>query len=486
MNNSTRSLLCAAGTFAVASCAVFGPTIPQRQRSNSPDSSLREADPFIQPEVELGGPDLPDANTAEEPSEAPAAQRSRIGGGELVSLELRGTSLGQALHMIAELGQVNIYLGPGLDRMLDASFPAVVLDDALNALLARNGMRMREEPAGIFWVEVADGSESAVGHFKVQSIDAAEIQPQLTALVGGTSQVIVDGPQNLVMIKGPRRDVDVVRDYLRNADRLKRQVLMEVRIIEASLLSTFQLGISGIVDGTLNGDALTLTQALGTLDQSFNLQFTSGNVDATLQAVSRYVGIQLVSSPKVLAVTGTQATIEVIEEIPYINTTTTTSGTTAGTGSQVVEEVLFKEAGIKLKVTPTVQEHGILQIKIDQDFSEVTGFLNGIPSLDSRKLASTFLVPDQGTLVLGGLLQKRREQTDKGVPLLMDIPLLGRLFRSDDDSGRQRELLVFITPRILDFEEARGLAGRYQERFEERQRAIGLTSAQKPAGEPKH
>ena len=308
----------------------------------------------------------------------------------------------------------------------------------------------------------------------------------MTALVGLSSQLVVDAPQNLVMVKGPRRDVELVRDYLQDADKLKRQVLVEVRIVEASLSDAFQLGISGIVDGSLAGDALTLTQALTTTDQSVKLQFKSGDVDATLQAMAKYIGIQLVSSPKVMAVTGTEANIEVIEEIPYINTTTTTTGTTGGIGSQVTEVVLFKEAGIKLKVTPTVQEHGILQIKIDQEFSEVTGTFNGIPVLDTRKLASIFLVPNQGTLVLGGLLQKRREQTDKGIPGLMDLPLIGRLFRSDDDTGRQRELLVFITPRILDFDEGRLLADRYQSRFEKRLRSAGLSKAGANQNAPEH
>lgn len=471
---------------ALAGCAILEPTIPQRQVLNSPTRELERQEPFFAPEVELGEPrDAVEAPPVE--AVAPAKPpRSRVGGPEPVSLEFRGTNLGQALHMIAELGRVNVYLGPGLDRPIDASFPSVTLDDALTTLLAQNGLCMREEPPGVFWVEIADGSEPAIGRFKVQSIDALEVQPQLAAMVAPLGQVIVDGPQNLVFVRGTRRDVDLVERYLADADRLKRQVLMEVRIVEASLTDSFQLGLSGVLDGSLSGDALTLTQALSTLDQSFSLQFTSTSVDATLQAIARYVGIQLVSSPKVLAVTGTEAVIEVVEEVPYVNTTTTTTGTTAGTGSQVVEEVLFKEAGIKLHVTPTVQERGVLQIKIDQEFSEVTGTFNGIPVLDSRKLASVFLVPDRGTLVLGGLLQKRRSQTDKGVPLLMDIPLIGRLFRSDDDEARQRELLVFITPRVLDLGEAAEIAGKYQDRFEARQRAIGLTREErartKPAG----
>ena len=485
MQITLRNFVQLASIAVLGACAAFAPTIPQRQlRNDSPGNSDAHA-PFEQPEVDLSGPEAPPVEASADSEPAPTP-RSRIGTNELVSLELRGTNLAQTLHLIAELGKVNIYLGPGLDREIDASFPSVVLDDALSALLTHNGLRMREEPAGIFWVEFADGSESAVGRFKVQSIDAAEIQPHLAALVGTTSQLIVDGPQNLVMVKGPRRDVDLVRDYLHDADRLKRQVLIEVRIIEAHLSDAFQLGISGIVDGSISGDALKLTQALATPDQSVKLQFTGGNVDATLQAMSRYIGIQLVSSPKVVAVTGTEANIEVIEEIPYINTTTTTTGTTGGVGSTVTEEVLFKEAGIKLKVTPTVQEHGVLQIKIDQEFSEVTGTFNGIPILDTRKLATIFLVPDQGTLVLGGLVQKRREQTDKGIPGLMDIPFLGRLFRSDDDSGQQRELLVFITPRILDFDEARELAGRYKGRFEKRVRSLGVSQDAAKDGAPAH
>ena len=121
-----------------------------------------------------------------------------------------------------------------------------------------------------------------------------------------------------------------------------------------------------------------------------------------------------------------------------------------------------------------MQEGGVIQLSISQEFSEVVDYFLGIPVLDSRKVINQFLVNGRETVVIGGLMQDRVSETDRGVPVLMHIPLLGRLFRSDEDRIEKRELLVMITPRVLDPAEAADLAGRYEQRFEERSRAIGL------------
>ena len=180
------------------------------------------------------------------------------------------------------------------------------------------------------------------------------------------------------------------------------------------------------------------------------------------------------TSPKLLALDNTESLIEVVEEVPYVNTTATTSGTTGGVGSTIVEEVLFKETGMSMTVTPTIQEGGMLQIAIDSTYSEVISFFNEIPVVDSRHIQTAFLVEDRHTIVLGGLVQKRRAETDRGIPGLMHLPVVGRLFRSDADDEEQRELLVFITPRIMGENEADAVTERYDQHFRSQRKALGM------------
>ena len=106
------------------------------------------------------------------------------------------------------------------------------------------------------------------------------------------------------------------------------------------------------------------------------------------------------------------------------------------------------------------------------------GYFQGIPVLDTRNLSTVMLVQDQQTVVLGGLIQDSVLEDDTGVPGLMDIPLVGRLFRSDVESRQKRQLLIFITPRILEPHEAALLAREVQNEYSETTRLAGVSSVE--------
>ncbi len=409
--------------------------------------------------IDLGTPDLSNQSAPQE--------RVRIGDDQLYNLDLGQAPLGEAIHMIAQRAGVNIYLDDEFNESIDASFPSVTLDDALSTLLERNGLRLVNGPGEIYWVERADGSQPALAEFQLSSIRAEDISSNVRELVGGNTKVVVDTAHNYVMVRGTAGDVNAVEAYLRGVDRLKPQVLIEVHLFEVRLDDSFDYAAQGNSNGTISGDTLSILQSFGTPGAPFSATLTDDDFTLTIQALRRYVALELLSSPRVLAVTNTEAIVEVVEEIPYIETTSTTTGTTAGVGSTVQESVQFKEAGIKLRVTPTIQADGVLQIAIFQELSEVVDTFNEIPVLDTRTLGSSFLVRDRETIVLGGLMQDRHSEVDRGVPLLMHIPLLGQLFRSDADQVEKRELLIFVTSRILDPAQAARLAPHYQDTYRE-------------------
>ncbi|MCP3917326.1 MAG: hypothetical protein GY711_17405 [bacterium] len=395
--------------------------------------------------------------------ELEADEAPLIGDDSVRTFEFRDMPLAEAIHLIAADAGINIYLNAGMDERIDASFPGVTTHDALRAILGRNGLALAEEPEGIFWVQRADGTQPGMSRFSLRSINAADVEEQVRALVGDRATVVFDTNQNVVLVHGSQNDVELVAAYLDVADQLKPQVLVEVNIFEARIDERFELGFEHLGDTDVDGDALTLMQNLRGPSSAFELTLEGSHLTSTLAALRRYVGIELISSPRVMSITNTESSIEVVEEIPYVNVTSTTE-TDAG-GVSVLEEVQFKEAGIKLKVTPTVQEAGILQIDIDQEFSEVVDVFNNIPVLDSRHLVSHFLVSDRQTIVLGGLMHDASRDVNEGVPGLMHVPLLGRLFSRDEDTNEKRELLIFLTPRILDPHEAARMAKKYQSSY---------------------
>ncbi|KAA3606729.1 MAG: hypothetical protein DWQ01_17080 [Planctomycetota bacterium] len=472
--NRFLSIMVALCWMAVAiGCQVFEPTVPELQRNPADQLPPAPANLMEQcPELDLGQP----FEAMGVPDPLPEVEIPSIGDQRRYSFEFRDISLSQALHFIAQQAEINIYLDSGLDQPVDASLPSVTFDEALAVLLKRNGMKLVEDPPGVYWVDQADGNQEASVSFQVQSINAADIEANLKALVGEEAVVIVDGSQNRIMVRGRQKDLDLIRDYLKSVDRLQRQVLIEVRILEVSLDERFELGISaGLHDRPLGDHSYDILQAFTTPASNFTLQFNSeqGGADATIQALSKYLTVNVVSSPRVMAITNTEASIQVIQEIPYTKVTASTSTSDSGAGSQVLEEVEFKEAGVTLKVTPTIQESGVLQIKIDQVISDVVDFFNSVPVIDSRDLKAQFLVHDRDTIVLGGLMQNRNTKTDTGIPVLMEIPLIGRLFRSDEDVLEKRELLVFVTPYIVEPKDADRFSGEIHQYYRQRLRMDG-------------
>ena len=205
------------------------------------------------------------------------------------------------------------------------------------------------------------------------------------------------------------------------------------------------------------------------------LENSQNTLETTIQALRRHIGVELISSPRVMTATNTKAVVEVVEEVPYVRVTaTTTTGTTTGSGSNVQEEVEFKQSGITMEVLPVIQGDGLVEITIDQTVSDVVEFFNDVPVIDRQHLSTTFLVADGQTAVMGGLMQDRRRSVNEGVPILGNIPIIGRLFRKDQDATEKRELLIFVTPRILDPLQAAKLAKRYKQSYRDQREQFNL------------
>ena len=453
------------------------PTLPQLR---SAEDRVPFHDPVL-PEV-AEGDEAAGAAVGEPPAPAPTP----IGDGTTYPIDLRDMPIAEAVHLIATMAGANIYLDAGLTQRVDASFPEVTLDQALTVLLERNGLALVEDPPGIYWIERADGSQVETELFQLESVHAADVSANLIEIVGESADLVVDENQNFLVARGPRRDLDFIRSYLDRADRLKAQVLIEVEILEVLLNDTFELGIqAALADGDLLDSVLgdvDLDLATGASDFTALLSHTDKSISAVVNALSTFGSVNVVSSPRVLAVTNTEALVEVITEVPYIDTTTSieSGGGDLGTTSQ--EEVAFKEVGITLKVTPVVQEGGVVNLQIDQEFSEVVDFFLGIPVVDTRKVGTRFLVNESQTAMIGGLIQDRQTEIDRGVPVLMHVPLLGRLFRSDEDRLDRRELIVLLRPRVADPAEASELAREYHQSYVERVRAAGLAAEREDYG----
>ncbi|QDU85034.1 Type IV pilus biogenesis and competence protein PilQ precursor [Planctomycetes bacterium Pla163] len=454
MNTDTRTLS-ALFAFALCASACHHPSVRIPERTGDRFDRLA-ASPLLL--------ELPE-DTLEEVAHMSGGVLS-ISDGERFLLDFPGTPLREALNVIGTMANVTLLADDQIEGTVEARFENITLDEAFQTLLRQYDLAVLPGPGSVYFVERLDDPSLMTDFVQLVNVRAEDVAANLTALVDGDSRVIVDNDRNVVCVIGTQGDVATVRRYLQEVDTLKDQVLVEVHIFEVSYDDGFDFGSVIDLVGTTNGNAASLLSSFG---QSGGFTTTladdDGDFTATIDMVRRYVTLDLVSSPRVLAVTNTPAVVDVVREIPYIETTSTTSGTTTGVGAVVQETVQFKEAGLKLELTPSIQEFGYLQVKIAQTISEQIGEFNSIPIIDRRTLDTTFLVQDKQTIVLGGLVQERQSEERRGVPFLMHLPVLGQLFRADSDSLRKQELLVFVTPRILSPRQAALLTPHYQDEF---------------------
>ena len=197
---------------------------------------------------------------------------------------------------------------------VDASFPSISLDDALRVLLEQNQLRLVEEPEGVYWVEPNDGSEEASAWFRVRSLDVSAIEDDLRVLAGDDAVLIVNADQNFVMVRGTANDVENVADYLAAADRLKRQVLLEVELVEVIFDDRLEFGVTlNPVDADVGPGAVSIMQNLAGSTQDFTVSLTNNTVpiDAVFDAISEHAALNLLSSPRVQTVTGSQAIVQI-------------------------------------------------------------------------------------------------------------------------------------------------------------------------------
>ncbi|MFB0912276.1 MAG: type II secretion system protein GspD, partial [Glaciecola sp.] len=165
---------------------------------------------------------------------------------------------------------------------------------------------------------------------------------------------------------------------------------------------------------------------------------------AVVQAVSTDTNSNILATPHLTTMDNEEAFFIVGQEVPII-----TGSTTGSNNSNPFQQVERQDVGIKLKVTPQINEGDAIQLQIEQEVSSVSGATSVDISINKREIKTTVIVDDGGTIVLGGLIDEDVQESISKVPLLGDIPILGHLFKTTTVSKRKRNLMVFIRPTII-------------------------------------
>ena len=259
--------------------------------------------------------------------------------------------------------------------------------------------------------------------------------------------MVIDKRSNTLVFHSSGADYQSILPLVRRMDIMPKQVLLSVTIAEVRLQGVFKRGFEyaftsgkfkGGTEGTLGLDSIA----------GFSLNWASGLDEVMAKFVEENSYVNILSKPSILVRDGTQATITVGDRIPV-----SAGSSTGSNGDVITENITYRETGINLKVSPTVNAQGVVIMQIQQDISNQVADQvgkGGNPIFFERNL-TTEVVADSGqTILLGGLISEDQSNSDKGVPFIKSIPLIGALFESESKANTKTELVIMVTPKLIE------------------------------------
>ncbi|MDH3230468.1 MAG: type II secretion system secretin GspD [Alphaproteobacteria bacterium] len=306
-----------------------------------------------------------------------------------------------------------------------------------------------------------------------------------------TVRIVADESRNALLISGSPAEYRAILRALRQLDRRPLEVLVEVTIADVVLSDRLEYGIRWFLqssDGKHSGafsdlnptGAATLEDFVAPTFPGLNYVFTSTNSKAVLDLLSSVTELNVISAPQVMVLNNQEATLQVGDQVPVRTGQTTTD---VGT----VEAIELKDTGVILKVTPRVNEGGLIIMEIEQEVSQVDEDASAgelTPTISKRIINTTAAVQSGQTVALGGLIQDNKSNSKVGVPGLSKIPFLGALFRYTADTVNRSELLVLVSPRIVrDAREAREITDELRRRMEDLERLEAKIQPKPAAGQ---
>lgn len=430
--------------------------------------------------------------------------------GRRIDLDLKDADIHNVLRLLADVGHINIITADNVTGQVTIRMRNVPWDRALDVVLqakslgmVREGNLARVAPLADLEKEREMAIQRRKQEFQLQPVEtrlvpvsyaqASELQGRATELLSSRGSIAVDERTNMLIVRDIAGNLNQIEELVRSLDSQTPQVLVEARIVEATSRYLRDLGVQwggdaafssatgnptglafpsniGIVGGADDGQgptsglspftrtvqnanyAVNLPAAVGT-GSGGSVGFTFGHISNTLNLSLRLSAaetsgmIRIISSPRILTMDNNEATISQGTLIPF------------STVSAMGVQTTFREAKLELRVKPHVTADGSvsMHVKVNRDEPDFTQTsARGDPTILKREAETNLLVMDGHTAVIGGIFTRNTGRNLDQVPFFGDIPLIGLLFQRRRSSDSRGELVIFITPRIVNRAEALG------------------------------
>ena len=398
-----------------------------------------------------------------------------------ITLRLKDVPWDQALDIILKTKNLDkrrngnvIWIAPVAELIKSEEDEAKAIAQSVKlAPIQTEYLRLSYAKAADVFKLVTDSRSEAGKNTGVNNQDSLALESLLSA----RGSIVSDDRTNTLIVNDTAQNIDKIRKMVDLLDVQVQQVMVEARIVRASTSFTKEMGVKwGILSQGINSnndllvggsdqtlwdlktpddDGKYTIQRPDNLNVDLGVTNPAGQIAFSLISLSDFMldlelsALQadgygeVISTPKVLTGDKQKAKVATGQEVPYQTTTNSASGSTATTS--------FKEALLSLEVTPSITPDGKVQMQLDIAKDSIAGEApNGELILNKNTITTNVLVNNGETVILGGVFEQTTSNSQTKVPFLGDIPYIGRLFRKDTKSDDKQELLIFVTPRIVN------------------------------------
>lgn len=285
---------------------------------------------------------------------------------------------------------------------------------------------------------------------------AANVQrPAATASGGG--RLVVDSNTNTLIFNTNAENYSQLISLLTTLDQPSKSALIEVTVAEVRLTDDFTFGVEWLLRESGANSSTVLSTigglGLGTGGLTLTRLASGGDVRLVLNALATSDRATILSSPRVVARNGETARIQVGQEVPIVTSQQSTIDSTTSTGAGVLQTIQYRNTGVILNIKPAIFSGDRVDLDVKQEVSAAQATSTGVnnsPTFLTRNVDTKLTLQHGSTVMLGGLIADDRTAGDRGIPWLMRIPVIGQLFRVDNAKSARTELIVLITPYVVN------------------------------------
>ena len=368
---------------------------------------------------------------------------------EKISLTFHDVEISEAMEMLAIKERVNIVLAKDVTGTISVNLYNVSLRHAILSIADAAGYAVEYRNNTYFILKREESGKYAqsglteLRTFKVEYSDASVVEQILENYLSEYGNITNLPERKLLVVEDLPSFIDRIEKILAEIDLEPKQIFIEAKILEISLRDSESFGLDWAKLFSSDGGSGSLgTRGLSNpISPGLFFDLVTPNVEVALDTLFTRGRLQTLSTPKLLALEDQEAEVIIGDRLGFRVTTTI---------DQVTSETIeFLESGVILRVLPSVDGQGRIMLSIHPEVS--TGRVeDGIPNQVTTEVTTQMLVEDGQTVFIGGLIRRSLDQNREGVPVLGDIPIVGRVFSNKSSSSINTETVVMITPRIVE------------------------------------